>query len=109
MTRTDTTRHDPAIHHHPSQTQYQNTHIHTKPRLSLHALWAEAPGLMLDTLHRSAEAPFAIAITTGYLLGDALLVAYSILPPAVQRKWLGWEYGPISAPVSTLAHHLVGQ
>lgn len=53
----------------------------------------------------------AIAITTGYLLGDALLVAYSTLPPATQRRWLGlgWEYGPISAPVSTLAHHLVGQ
>lgn len=78
-------------------------------RLSLHALWAEAPGILEDTLHRSAEAPLAIAITTGYLLGDALLVAYSTLPPPLQRRWLRWEYGPISAPASTLAHHLVGQ
>lgn len=77
-------------------------------RLVLHALWAEAPGIMLDTMHRSAEAPFAIAITTGYLLGDALLVLYSCVPHHVQRRCVGWEYGPISAPLSTLAHHLVG-
>lgn len=64
---------------------------------------------MLDTMHRSAEAPFAIAITTGYLLGDALLVLYSCVPHHhVQRRCVGWEYGPISAPHSTLAHHLVG-
>ena len=78
--------------------------------LSLHALWAESPAILTDTLHRSAGAPFVIAITTGYLLGDAVLVAFSTLPPALQRRLCcGREYGPISAPASTLAHHLVGQ
>ena len=102
----DRTRTGRGLGHHP----HPPTPTTTTTRLSLHARWAEAPGILEDTLHRSAEAPLAIAITTGYLLGDALLVAFSTLPQPTQRRWLGlgWEYGPISAPASTLAHHLVG-
>jgi hypothetical protein len=103
--------------------------------LSVYVMLTEGHSLYTDTTHTSIIAPLTITITTGYLLGDASLVLFSLLPPSLQHSifspfsfsFKGKEdkkkkdatptdtsasssplYGPISAPYSTLAHHLVG-
>ncbi|KAM3568009.1 hypothetical protein VYU27_009862 [Nannochloropsis oceanica] len=81
-------------------------HAFAVSALSCRVMLTEGPSLYEDVRHHSYLAPVCLAITTGYLLADATLVLYSTLPRSLQSSSL--PYGPLSAPVPTLAHHLLG-
>lgn len=53
-----------------------------------------------DMSYDSPLASHTVAIITGYLLGDLLLVLLSLKP---------WGKGNISSPVDTCVHHVFGR